>query len=145
MKRWMLFFLLSLIGLVWLLAGPANEAQAMAEPDPITPKALNAANVAEFVDNYVSSNLAPMQVPGTAIVVVQGDEILHAVGYGLADLAANQPVVVDETVFRFGSVSKLFTRRRCAAGWPNRARYSWMPRPTIICTRCRFRIMAGRR
>ncbi|MCB0008764.1 MAG: beta-lactamase family protein [Anaerolineales bacterium] len=107
MKRWLLS--LPFLLLAWLLAGPASEVQAMAEPDPITPKLLNAANAAEFVDNYVAANMASMQVPGAAIVVVQGDEVLHAAGYGLADLAANRPVVVDETVFRFGSVSKLFT------------------------------------
>lgn len=45
---------------------------------------------------------------GAGIVVVRGDEILAARGYGLADREAGRPVVPGSTLFPAQSVSKLF-------------------------------------
>ncbi|WP_295815163.1 serine hydrolase [uncultured Deinococcus sp.] len=46
--------------------------------------------------------------PGCALAVVQGGEIVHARGYGLADLEHRTPISPD-SVFDIGSTSKQFT------------------------------------
>ncbi|MEZ4658017.1 MAG: serine hydrolase domain-containing protein [Caldilineaceae bacterium] len=78
------------------------------EADPI-PQPLNAQTIAAFVDEFMQTQMATLHVPGAALVVVQGDKVLFADGYGLAELEEQAPVDVHETLFRAGSVSKLFT------------------------------------
>lgn len=62
-----------------------------------------------FVDRFMSNEMLPEKVPGAAISIVQGDEIVLAKGYGYADLDENIPVDADRTLFRVASLSKLFT------------------------------------
>lgn len=46
--------------------------------------------------------------PGAAVMVIRDGEIVHARGYGLADLVTHSPIDAD-TAFRLGSVSKQLT------------------------------------
>ncbi|NIP19456.1 MAG: serine hydrolase [Xanthomonadales bacterium] len=46
--------------------------------------------------------------PGAAVMVIRDGKVVHARGYGLADLETGAPITPD-TVFRLGSVSKMFT------------------------------------
>ncbi len=69
----------------------------------------NAKTVAEFADTFFSENMEHLQVPGAALVVVKGDQVIYSQGYGYAHLEAKTPASPDETIFRAGSVSKLFT------------------------------------
>lgn len=48
-------------------------------------------------------------LPGVAAVVVQNGKVLHARGYGVASIDGDQPVRVDDTLFRIGSISKALT------------------------------------
>jgi CubicO group peptidase (beta-lactamase class C family) len=48
-------------------------------------------------------------IPGAVVVVVRGDGVVLEKGYGFADVAKRQPVLPGTTLFRPGSVSKLFT------------------------------------
>lgn len=61
-----------------------------------------------FFDEFLTSALAEHHIPGAAIVVVQGSEIVFAKGYGYANLENNTPVDPETTIFRWASVSKLF-------------------------------------
>jgi CubicO group peptidase (beta-lactamase class C family) len=47
-------------------------------------------------------------IPGMAVAVVKGDEIVFAKGFGLADLKTKRPVT-PETLFAVGSTTKAFT------------------------------------
>lgn len=47
-------------------------------------------------------------IPGMAVAVVKGDEIIFAKGFGLADLETKRPVT-PETTFAIGSTTKAFT------------------------------------
>jgi len=53
--------------------------------------------------------LARGDIAGGAIVVVKDGDVLFAHGYGYAALKTRTPVSPDTTLFRIGSVSKLFT------------------------------------
>jgi CubicO group peptidase (beta-lactamase class C family) len=59
-------------------------------------------------DDYVNKALKEWEVPGVAIAVVKGDQVVLAKGYGVRKLG--DPAPVDErTLFAIGSSSKAFT------------------------------------
>ncbi|HEY91571.1 MAG TPA: beta-lactamase family protein [Dehalococcoidia bacterium] len=62
-----------------------------------------------FMDDFMQDQLEEYHIPGAALAIVKDDDVLLAGGYGYADLESQQPVSADETLFRVGSVSKLFT------------------------------------
>jgi CubicO group peptidase (beta-lactamase class C family) len=53
--------------------------------------------------------MADYDIPGATISVVKDGRLLFAKGYGSGDIASSRPVVASETLFRIGSVTKLFT------------------------------------
>jgi CubicO group peptidase (beta-lactamase class C family) len=66
------------------------------------------ADVAAFMDGAVPALLAADDAEGMTVSVVKNGEILLARGYGIARSESRQPVVADRTLFRVGSVSKIF-------------------------------------
>ncbi len=68
-----------------------------------------AENIEPFLDHTLNTQLALYGIPGAVVAVVQGGNILHLGGYGQADLQQREPVLAETTLFRTGSVSKLFT------------------------------------
>ena len=79
-------------------AGTAHAAPAMTGED------LNA-----FFAGLVPYALHRADIPGGVIVIVKDGKILFAKGYGYADVKTERPVDPATTIFRPGSVSKLFT------------------------------------
>jgi CubicO group peptidase (beta-lactamase class C family) len=87
------------------LPGPSFPTTGGAEP--AAPEAgLDAATVAR-IDDYVRDAMRARRVPGVALGVVRGDDVVLLRGYGVADLD-RQPVT-PETAFVMASVSKSFT------------------------------------
>jgi CubicO group peptidase (beta-lactamase class C family) len=81
-------------------------------PEPAAPAALGPTDPAEveaFLDGLLAAELQDRHIPGAVVVVVRGGEVLFAKGYGYADLEARVPVDPARTLFRPGSISKLFT------------------------------------
>lgn len=60
------------------------------------------------IDDLVRDRMQAHGLPGAAVAVVRGGEVVHVEGYGLADRSQERPVEVD-TPFLVGSVSKPFT------------------------------------
>src|SRR5690348_2764459 len=87
---------------------PRQQAAATATPAPAS-HAMTAADIATFFDGMLPYMLARGDIAGGAIVVVKDGGVLFAHGYGYADLKTRTPVSPDTTLFRIGSVSKLFT------------------------------------
>ncbi len=75
---------------------------ANAKPKPITPEVL-----AEL-DAYIEEAMAEFEIPGAAVAIVQGDEIVHTAGYGVRDPDSGAPVTPD-TRMMIGSTSKTLT------------------------------------
>ncbi len=67
------------------------------------------ANLTEFdeVDAYVTTKMQELDIPGAALVIVQGDQIVHMKGFGVAD-STGRPVT-PQTPFFTGSTGKSFT------------------------------------
>jgi len=89
---------------------PAPRAPAAKNAQPaVSPHAMTAADLATFFDGMLPYMLQRGDIAGGAIVVVKDGKVLFAQGYGYADLKTRMPVSPTTTLFRIGSVSKLFT------------------------------------
>jgi CubicO group peptidase (beta-lactamase class C family) len=71
--------------------------------------ALTAADVEAFLEGVVPLQLAREDIAGAVVVVVKDGKVLFGKGYGFSDVEKRAPVSVDDTLFRPGSTSKLFT------------------------------------
>ena len=98
--------IVSAILLLALLLHPAASLSAAPSTQQALP--LQAAEVEAFWDGMIAAQLEAYHLPGATVAVVQGGELLFAKGYGYADLATRKPVVAEQTLFRPGSISKLF-------------------------------------
>ncbi|MFO8236288.1 MAG: serine hydrolase domain-containing protein [Bacteroidales bacterium] len=61
-----------------------------------------------YFDGLITAHLDNNNIAGATVSFVQGDSLLFSKGYGYADVADDSPVSPDKTLFRIGSVSKLF-------------------------------------
>src|SRR6516162_3250164 len=102
------------IAAIAVLALPGAFAAAP-ENAAVTPSAapaavaLTASDVESWLDGYLPYALKTGDIAGAVVVVVKDGEILTERGYGYSDVAARKPVDPKLTLFRPGSVSKLFT------------------------------------
>src|SRR6202790_5458250 len=67
-----------------------------------------AAAQTDAVDEYVHSEMTRQHIPGVALLVSRGGQVVRAQGYGMANLELQVPVK-PETIFQSGSVGKQFT------------------------------------
>lgn len=91
------------------VAKKSASAVAQAPVKPVTPATLDPADVEAFLDGFLPYALERAQIPGAVVVVVRGNQVVLEKGYGFADVAKRTPVLPETTLFRPGSVSKLFT------------------------------------
>ncbi len=89
-------------------APTANPQPAAASPAPATPHTLDAGDVNAWLDGYVPYALKEGDIAGAVVVVVKDGQVLTERGYGFADVAKQTPVDPQKTLFRPGSISKLF-------------------------------------
>src|SRR5262245_9336033 len=115
--------LLSFTLLISLLCGLPARAQSPKATPPAPPQApaaseskiteppheLTVADVHAFLDGFVPMQLERENIAGAAVLVVKDGAIFFAKGYGYSDVEKKVPVTVDATLFRPGSISKLFT------------------------------------
>ncbi|MEP7185256.1 MAG: serine hydrolase domain-containing protein [Rhodanobacter sp.] len=88
---------------------PSSTMVLPAESLPNGTHALSTVDVNAWLDGYMPYALATAGVPGAVVVVVKDGQILTERGFGYADVAEHTPVDPKLTLFRPGSVSKLFT------------------------------------
>jgi CubicO group peptidase (beta-lactamase class C family) len=84
------------------------ETPSSQMPAPATPVIVRA-DVEAWLDGFMPYALQRGDIAGAVVVVVKDGQILVSKGYGYADVAARKPVDPATTLFRPGSVSKLFT------------------------------------
>ncbi|HEX5576593.1 MAG TPA: serine hydrolase domain-containing protein, partial [Gemmatimonadales bacterium] len=88
--------------------GPPAERTGPLGPPP-SPAQLTRADVSAWLDGLLPYALQAGDIAGAVVVVVKDGEVLFKKGYGYADVKRKSPVDPDLTLFRPGSVSKLFT------------------------------------
>ncbi|MFL5476526.1 MAG: serine hydrolase [Gemmatimonadales bacterium] len=95
----------TLPALAAILAGllpRAAAAQAIVEPEP------RSQEVARALTGVIEQQRADHKIPAVSVALVDGSRVVWARGFGWADSAAGVPATA-ATVYRVGSVSKLFT------------------------------------
>ena len=85
---------------------------APASVAPVKPgqaAALTAADVNAWLDGYMPYALEAGDMAGAVVVVVKDGQVLTQRGFGYADMKRRRPVDPAATLFRPGSISKLYT------------------------------------
>ncbi len=80
--------------------------QPFAQPDTSPP--LDSTHLKAYLDGLFPAFLKTEHIAGATVAVVKDNRLMFAKGYGYADLENQVPVDPDRTLFRIGSVSKLF-------------------------------------
>jgi CubicO group peptidase (beta-lactamase class C family) len=99
------------------LFAAAAVATAQAPPSPAphavtkapTRGVIDSAELASFVDTLIAAQMAKENIPGAVFLLVQNGRVIYKRGYGFANIALRQPVDPDRTIWRIGSISKVFT------------------------------------
>jgi len=92
---------------VQLWAATADGQEENPTPSPGL-RLIESTDLETFVDGVMAAELKAGQIAGATFVFVKDGSILLAKGYGYADVKKRRRVVAAETLFRPGSVSKLF-------------------------------------
>lgn len=89
-----------------------KQADATGAPQPPAPpgrRDLTAEDLNAWLDGYMPGALTTGDIAGAVVVVVQGGQVLTQRGYGYSNVERRTPVDPERTLFRPGSISKLFT------------------------------------
>ena len=95
-----------------IIAAGIVTALLVASPPTARPQSsgsVNPRDLQAFVDSLIQAEMARERIPGAGFVFVQRGRALVTRGYGLADVARQRPVDPDSTIWRVGSISKVFT------------------------------------
>jgi CubicO group peptidase (beta-lactamase class C family) len=84
----------------------ANAAVTM---PPSPPGELTTADLSAFFDGLVPLQIKQDDIAGAVVAAVKDGQVIFAKGYGYSDVKAKKPVSPEDTLFRVGSISKLFT------------------------------------
>jgi len=93
-------------------AGQSTKPAASASPAPQEAGVfheMTATDVEAFLDGFVPMQLQRENIAGAVVLVVKDGKILFTRGYGFSDVEKRIVVSTDATLFRPGSISKLFT------------------------------------
>jgi CubicO group peptidase (beta-lactamase class C family) len=104
-RRLTLAALLTLAPVLALAEGDAPPSP----PPPAEATALTSTDVNAWLDGYLPYALKTGDIAGAVVAVVKDGAVLTERGYGYSDVAARKRVDPKLTLFRPGSVSKLFT------------------------------------
>jgi CubicO group peptidase (beta-lactamase class C family) len=80
---------------------PAAPGQEQGPTDP--------AELEAFMDDLFAKDMEENHIAGAAVAVVKDGQLFFAKGYGYANLENKIPVDPEQTMFRIGSVGKVFT------------------------------------
>jgi CubicO group peptidase (beta-lactamase class C family) len=72
-------------------------------------KPINAEELETLLDPIFAERMERFHIPGTVISLVKDGKVIFIKGYGVADVEKKTPVAADKTLFRIGSITKVFT------------------------------------
>ena len=96
---------------------PPRPKATVTAPPPIQPqrpaptggREITAEDVNSWLDGFIPYAIGTGDIAGGVIVIVKDGQVLTQRGFGWADVERRRPVDPERTLFRPGSVSKLFT------------------------------------
>jgi CubicO group peptidase (beta-lactamase class C family) len=98
--------------LLEIIAAAAFAAPSTAQAEAVAPEArheLTQTDADAWLDGFIPYALARGDVAGAVVVIVKEGQVLTQRGYGYADVAERKRIDPATTMFRPGSISKLFT------------------------------------
>lgn len=63
----------------------------------------------EFIEGVIATQRREHKLSAITVAVIHNDSLVHAAGYGLADIESDRQAEAGKTLFRIGSVSKTYT------------------------------------
>ena len=118
LKRSLTFFMAILLtlGILQSIGGSAGARENSASPGGSESTAssqpqgpTDPAEMEVFLDELMAKDMEEYHIAGAAVSVVKDGKLFFAKGYGYADLEKGIPVDPEQTIFRIGSVGKVFT------------------------------------
>lgn len=104
------FLILVLIMGIIPLASQGQEATSQTgQSEEISDLSRDLTQLEAFIDGIMYAHMKANHIAGATFSMVKDGEIIFKKGYGYADVEKKRPVSPDTTMFRPGSVSKLFT------------------------------------
>ena len=100
------------VSLLCWFGGSSAIAQVSRPPatQPLPPRrAFAADDLAQFVDTLIARQMEREHIPGAVFLLVKDGQVLYQRGYGYANVAERKPVDPEKTIWRIGSISKVFT------------------------------------
>ena len=95
----------SALGIVLCLCLCTSRLYSATEEDRLS----DPRDLENFVDRFFEAQMNRLHIPGLVLTVVKDGEAILTKGFGWADMESGTLVAAEKTVFRVGSVSKLFT------------------------------------
>ncbi|MGI8835491.1 MAG: serine hydrolase domain-containing protein [Pyrinomonadaceae bacterium] len=86
-----------------------NQAVAPMTVQPHHTISINAGGLDSLLDPIFAQQMARLHIPGAVIAIVKDGKVLFTKGYGYADIEKKTPAVPNKTIFRIGSITKVFT------------------------------------
>lgn len=112
-KNWMPAFAGMTLSFAGVVAAAPFEYKTIpgVSPEPVVPApgVKDPRELETFLDGLMTAHLAYNPMAGATLSVVKDGQVLLVKGYGYADLEKQIPVDGEQTLFRPGSTSKLFT------------------------------------
>ncbi len=100
-------FVLGLLSPVVASAAASKQAEGRDRAVPGSLDFSDRERLEGWLDGLMNSHMALGDMAGATVMVTRGSQPVIAKGYGFADVAQRR-IVTDQTVFRVGSISKLF-------------------------------------
>ena len=96
--------------LAWtLVITPAVQPFKIEVPAAQTNDLTDSKTIETLLDPVFAERMEKLHVPGAVISIVKDGAVIFTKGYGVADIENHSPVVPDKTIFRIGSITKVFT------------------------------------
>jgi CubicO group peptidase (beta-lactamase class C family) len=100
--------LLMAFAIVACTQAPSSRQSALTSRSRVEGR-IDSAELARFIDPVITTQMAKENIPGAVFLLVQNGTVLYQRGYGFANVSRRQPVDPETTIWRIGSISKVFT------------------------------------
>jgi CubicO group peptidase (beta-lactamase class C family) len=104
-----LILLLSFVAPVMALQNRISSSGNGSNAPTLASGPTDPAEMEAFLDELMAKDMQERHIAGAAIAVVKDGQLFFTKGYGYADLENKIPVDPEQTMFRIGSVGKVFT------------------------------------
>ncbi|MDD5652932.1 MAG: serine hydrolase [Candidatus Omnitrophica bacterium] len=108
---------------VFILIFLLSFGQVNAQDNKNVPTPERWKQITDDLEQYLQKGMKEWEIPGMAIGIVQGDQVVYTKGFGVKEAGAVS-AVSSETIFQIGSTSKAFTAA-IAAMLQDEGKFNW--------------------